>query len=1213
MPLDTQAHVNGLPHAFSGFPDTLADLRLQLIGNRELKIRVLQEPQFVAWLLQQLQNDLNKVEGEAGLPSPALAHDIHGKIVILRILACFVADVQNSDETASVDPEVLLESVGLLSRLFRYVVEVFLPSCGRLSGKNTPDMVKVKNDFEAIIGDALWIVLVYANSTSIPLDDICFANLWKLTMALLICDDTKTPYMSLKIQTVVVSSLSTVPFLLKGGSRDLTDTYAAPLLRLCLLRLYKEFVHLHHHYSDGLPTTGHFLEKVSPNIIADKKALRDCFELGFISSLVVVAAQLLNHSKERNKALPLQSAFFTSKEVFLCMVLLLKSEECLLLNIAALNLIHFYLTALEEKAGATEEIVFKTYEKLFPRIIELLDTRTSQKESIPPYLSLPVSVLSALCLKYPRMSLHLHNTNVDMKIMKDLQELIKQTPLFTSIFKLKVGAKEGTSLADFTTLLKNHGESKGDMGLQSTQLEQISDYLQLLSVYTSSNDEYRRRVTMFLEVKGSKAQGANFLCLTIFEFMDTYRFLINQLLLSYEILGKILQGGSHQDRTKILTWYGKNLGIIYTLIEFPIFTQTIYLVRSLSRSLSTLRTFFVDCNSIRSVFDVDDDTAINDGTGLNEDIIEIVKARYNREASFKRRGSFVSTLLEILGQLDNVKNVMQYFVSTNPVLSVQYPPPRKTHCVKKVILLASIANFILDFSSFRYEIVNHDSFLVDLARVFRAPAEIQDEITYTADEEKEIAFERLREQLTVLQVIKSYLFNENEENRKILWEYVPLSKIFEKSLYGIVGPVEEDTELHSLLLQHKVLAFEIMRNLTAASAFFSEAIRESYLLYVKEEMVHAPSSWHEYLLRNLMSHNLFVSDGKVHEDDEFFRSDEFFFGLVKNPDYVRLLVGINYVEDHRYTNISVFKKLDFPLKAMIDIWKRILDAKLLDKLEQRLCGHNLNERVKLADQLIELKFSINWILINLTWQDDTFGYQVPDSVSFSLLDTVGRPHSDPRGESRQLFNSLNIVIEESEEDEDEIENEESHELTVPKDDEDAEMSAEDKAKLLHRYQFSQILHRNILDMSRPKTRQRGNSRGSRMERFDNLNANNLYEKSKTALSQITSLVSGHTISHDSGAQGGQNRGQERHPLRRMSNIISSRDSTRFGRDVNRGGEGFGYDSADEVAEDEPEREGARAEEEEREDDAEEQEEDYSSTNEHPSDMDDENIDDYWVR
>lgn len=1191
--------MNGRPNGASGLPDTMADLRLQLIGNRDLKIKVLQEPHFVAWLLQELYKDLEAVKREQLLPDVSKTRHLHDKVVILRILACFVADLQNLDEKVSVDALCLAESVPLITEFFEWVIQTFLPALGDTLTPIGPETADARIDLQKVLCDSLWIMLVFASSGSVALTESSYESLYKLTTALLICDDTKSPNSALTLQRAVISSLNLLPFLLKGASKRLSETYGGPLLRLCLLRLHREFAQLHNHYVDGLPSQGHFLEKVSPNIIGDKRLLRDIFEVDFITSLVVAAAQLLNHTKERNRALPLDLAFFTSKEVFLCMVLLLKCDGCHLLNVATLNLIHFYLSALEDLGSASEEIIFKTYEKLFPRIIELLDADLSQKDSVPPFLSLPVSVLSGLCLKYPRMSLHLHNTNVDIKIMKDLQSLIRRTPIFATLFKLKVAAKEGKKLTDFTTLAKHRlgSDNRGETALHLTNLEQISDYLQLLSVYTSSNDDYRRRVTKFLELKATKALSPNFLCLTIFELIDDYRFLMLQMLLGYDVLGKILQDSSKLDQTKVLTWFGKNLGIIYTLIEHPIFTQTIYLVRSLSRSIPTLRTFFVDCNSIKSVFDVDDDTVLNpNDASSHEDIIDIVKVRYNKEASFKRRGSFVSSLLEILGLLDHVKYAMQYFVKAKPDLTLQYAPPRKTLCVKRVILLASIANFILDFSSFRYEIVNHDSFLLDLSKVFQNVSLSDDDIKYTEEEEKEITYENLREQLTVLQVVKSYLYNENEENSKILWDFILLTLMFEKSLYGLSDNVEQDAELHGLLVQHKILAFEIMRNLTAASSFFSEAISDSYLQYVTEESEDgnhsSPSTWHDYLLKNLLSFNLFVNDGKVHDEEEFFKSDEFFFGLIKNPEFVRLLVGVNFVEDHRYTNMRVFKKLDFPLKSILEIWKRILKAKLTDKLELKLCGHNLNERVKLANQLIEVKLSITWILINLTWKDDAFGYQVPDKVSFSLMDTVGhRTHSDPHSEERQLFSSSNIVIEESEDDE-----EDDHEATQPEED-DTEMSAEDKAKLLHRYGFSHILQQIILDMSKPKFKGRG---GSRIERFDLLNANNLYEKAKTALSQITGLVSGHASGNEPQA-GGPAVSEERHPLRRMSNIISSRDGTRIRRDVNRGGEGFGYDSADEVAESSGENN-------------QDEEEDASDTNPEQSDMDDVvDIDEYWVR
>lgn len=1191
--------MNGRPNGASGLPDTMADLRLQLIGNRDLKIKVLQEPHFVAWLLQELYKDLEAVQREQLLPDVSKTRHLHDKVVILRILACFVADLQNLDEKVAVDALCLAESVPLITDFFEWVIQTFLPALGDTLAPIGPETADARIDLQKVLCDSLWIMLVFASSGSVALTESSYESLYKLTTALLICDDTKSPNSALTLQRAVISSLNLLPFLLKGASKRLSETFGGPLLRLCLLRLHREFAQLHNHYVDGLPSQGHFLEKVSPNIIGDKRLLRDIFEVDFITSLVVAAAQLLNHTKERNRALPLDLAFFTSKEVFLCMVLLLKCDGCHLLNVATLNLIHFYLSALEDLGSASEEIIFKTYEKLFPRIIELLDADLSQKDSVPPFLSLPVSVLSGLCLKYPRMSLHLHNTNVDIKIMKDLQSLIRRTPIFATLFKLKVAAKEGKKLTDFTTLTKHRlgSDNRGETALHLTNLEQISDYLQLLSVYTSSNDDYRRRVTKFLELKATKALSPNFLCLTIFELIDDYRFLILQMLLGYDVLGKILQDSSKLDQTKVLTWFGKNLGIIYTLIEHPIFTQTIYLVRSLSRSIPTLRTFFVDCNSIKSVFDVDDDTVLNPNeANAHEDIIDIVKVRYNKEASFKRRGSFVSSLLEILGLLDHVKYAMQYFVKAKPDLTLQYAPPRKTLCVKRVILLASIANFILDFSSFRYEIVNHDSFLLDLSKVFQTESLSDDDIKYTEEEEKEITYENLREQLTVLQVVKSYLYNENEENSKILWDFILLTLIFEKSLYGLSGNVEEDAELHGLLVQHKILAFEIMRNLTAASSFFSEALSESYLEYVKEESQDgnhsSPATWHDYLLKNLLSFNLFTDDGKVHDEEEFFNSDEFFFGLIKNTEYVRLLVGVNFVEDHRYTNMRIFKKLDFPSKSILEIWKRILKARLTEKLELKLCGHNLNERVKLANQLIEVKLSITWILINLTWKDDAFGYQVPDKVSFSLMDTVGhRTHSDPHSEERQLFSSSNIVIEESEDDE-----EDDNDATQPEED-DTEMSAEDKAKLLHRYGFSHILQHIILDMSKPKFKGRG---GSRIERFDLLNANNLYEKSKTALSQITGLVSGHASGNEPQA-GGPAHSEERHPLRRMSNIISSRDGTRIRRDVNRGGEGFGYDSADDVAESSGEN-------------RQDEEDDASDTNPEQSDMDDVvDIDEYWVR
>ena len=111
------------------------------------------------------------------------------------------------------------------------------------------------------------------------------------------------------------------------------------------------------------------------------------------------------------------------------------------------------------------------------------------------------------------------------------------------------------------------------------------------------------------------------------------------------------------------------------------------------------------------------------------------------------------------------------------------------------------------------------------------------------------------------------------------------------------------------------------------------------------------------------------------------------------------------------------------------------------------------------------------------------------------------------------------------------------------------------------------------------------TRHETMKRFQNLNANDLYEKSKTAHHQIIQLVAG---VHDNPRQVRfRERKEEKHPLRRQSNIINARDGFRARQEIQQ---------AAEMLMIEPESEGDQ------------NETDESNHTEPEADMDD-----YWIR
>lgn len=1208
MPLDHYAHYNGVPSdENSKFPNAIAELRLSLIGNKDLKNKLVRDRLFLKWFQGQIKVSIDNLTSME-LPLVQAVSDLRTKVVILRVLVTF-AEQSHVEDIGSME-----SCVPFLSELVKYVVQQFIPLCSENKVKDG-----VSEILEAVVCDTFHIIVVFANILKDLSESVSFDCIWKLTVTLLVMAENRRPE-QMKMKHVISAGLNVIPFCLDKGPSS-TAVYAEGLLAIVLKRLLLECSNIHNFYFLGLRSelVDPLAEDVAPSLVPDKKVLQENFDLSLITALMVSASQLLNYFKDHGSPMAtsaVESEFFSSRKVYLCLLLLLRCDDCNLLNVASLNLIRFYLAALLANSDASaERLVYANFEKLFPRIIELLnyDYHSALVAPIPKYLQLPVSILSDLCLKYSGICVHLRNTNVDYKIMRELETLFKQVSIFGQLDALKSNSEKGTKLADFTSLKKQSLEFDKDalypkQLLQSIQLDEISNYLVLLSVFTSSNEEFRRRITGFLSSKDPKTLRPNFLCLMIFEMMDNFRFLVQQMVLSYKIFGQYTQVQLRADDGKFLSWFGSNIGVIFTLIEHPIYSHTLYLIRSLSRSVSTLRTFFVDCNSIHSVFDVDEMRTENgeDVASKRDNIVEIVASRYNRDTSFKRRGSFVSSLLEVLGQLNYVHQVMQFFGSAKSDFRSHRNQSRKSICIKKVILLASIANFTLDFSSFRYEIVNHESFLRDLSVLYKNAVKAKQDYDASStgnDELREIAYEQLREQLGVLQVLKNYLYNENEENRKFVWDYIPLTMIFDKSLYGLTMPAEQDKELHNLLLQHKIISFEIMRNLTAASAYFSEIIKESYEEYLRQKSeLQIPTEWNDYLLGNLMCYGLFVETDKEDQatNSIFFNDDEFLFKLLKDPDYVRLVVGVNYLEDHRYTNLPTFRKSDFPIPSLLNVWKRFLEVNLLERLEFKLCGLNVNQRVRLSNQLIEVKISIDGIIINLTWKDDDYGYQMPDKVNFRLLDTVLGRNAEGNS-SCNLFTSSNIVIEDS----DEEDEEDGEPIADPVSlDEDSVLSPEERAKILHKHGFSGILQKLIYKMSTPKYHARGSNKRSPLERFDNLNANDLYEKSKTAHYQILSLVSGVIPDQSQPFRAQQHqKKEERHPLRRSSNIINSREGARIRGEVNRGGEGFGYGSDEDYLHNE----------EPNEEEEEEVEDDNAEESPNTAEAEEEDIDEFWIR
>lgn len=1142
--MDVFAQYAGKPEIDTS--QTLSDLRLALIGNNDLKVRLVADENFLSWFSNLLRDSVDALSA-ARHPNMRQIHEIHTHVIVLRILVSFVGSspLQDSEQCKAADS--LRFCVLLLSKLIRYVLDTNLPELTARStdssGQSTPELAEAVDN---AVCDAFHVLVVLANVLRSVLADVDFDAVWRLlSVLMMLTNQPNAAFFRPKLEKVLVSGLKMVPFCLERCPRDITLTYLDGLLSISLARLFDDLLAVYNATAlvDVDPANSNTYTHSTTHRLLD-----DTCNMTALTGLTVAVVQMLNYRKEIGKTtpLPIEERFFTTPDIYQSALILLRYDGNKLLNVVALNLVRFNLAFLEKDSESEVSTIF---EKIFPRIIELLKfNNESLVEPHPKYVQLPIAILSDLCFKNPSICVHLRNTNVDFKIMQELERLFVLVPMFRQLHSIKIAAaRSPNKLADLTCLRRVESDHDvKESQLRDLQLDVISSYLLLLSVFTGSNEEFRKRMTLFKNELSSRA-GPNFLCLMIYEIIEDYRFLIDQLILSYSVFSKYQRVSMSE---KFLSLFGSNIGVLFTLLEHPIFSHTLYLIRSLSRSVLTLRTFFVDCNSIKSPFDEGPLSA----SEKNESIVDAVAGAYDKDISFESDWSFISSMLHVLSLLENVNSVMSYFTSGKSDYSSHRCLSRKSLAIKKVMLLACIANFILDFSSFRFSIINHETFLQDLALIYKNALAAKQEYDHSEsrdEDSREAVFEQLTIQLGVLELIKNYLYNEIDENRKFVWDFIPLSMIFDKSLYGIIDESDEDPELHRILLLHKIIAFEIMRNLTAASAYFSKVIKESYLEYLmvkhQEGKAYVPKSWNDYLLENLMSFDLFVDVEGDRETIEkrFFSDDEFLLNLVKSADYVRLVVGINYLEDHRYTNILTFRKSDFPRSNLLEVWKRFLGLKLLDKLEDKICGLNVNERVRLSNQLSEIKVSIDWILINITWEDDSHWFQMPDKVNFRLLDTVSAQTQAGNASSSNLFSSSSIVIEESE-DEDSEEGKHSEPVV---EDENAVLTPQARAKVLNKHGFSNVLQKMIYEMSTPKYEPTRMGRRSPLERFDNLNANDLYEKSKTAHYQIISLISGTQGELDKSLRAQLHKTKQKHPLRRSSNIISSRDGRQIRSDI----------------------------------------------------------------
>lgn len=311
------------------------------------------------------------------------------------------------------------------------------------------------------------------------------------------------------------------------------------------------------------------------------------------------------------------------------------------------------------------------------------------------------------------------------------------------------------------------------------------------------------------------------------------------------------------------------------LVNDKIFTNCLNFVRALSRSITLLRTFFVDL-----------------------DIID--------------------TLIDILFLLQNLN----------------------VYSENMIITLSIFANLILNFSSFRYNLVNNDKFFDTLLAIFDYNTLNSTDNVY-------------REQINLifLQIEKNVMYNENEENKIKL-----IDKNFKLDyLVRFIDYNEEDdgSEIHSLKIKQKLTSFDIIRNLSSNSNYFNYYLSQFFSTKLN-------INWYDLLTKNIMNLSNFDKNLVKFNAPNLLK-------LMNNDDYVGMILSINYIESHRILTIN-----DLHLnRNFLVIWLIFLNLTPSKHDNLLKCSVNLNS----------IKTSIIWVLLNLTWQDRKFDIRLFDDLN----------------------------------------------------------------------------------------------------------------------------------------------------------------------------------------------------------------------------------------
>ncbi|CAK9436074.1 uncharacterized protein LODBEIA_P06320 [Lodderomyces beijingensis] len=1144
LPLDEEEQFSTADYDFT-------KLRAEVIGNKDLKFKLANDGRFSATLVSRLGGTVDNFIGTRPVDA-TLVQPLEEQLVLSRVFTCFIAEIDcfNYENVTRAIMEmggVLEPLISLLNHYADCIVPQFPTSADKNSDSSSSSSF-IRN-FEFLIEQTLEIILALANLRNYSVD---FGRLSRyITLLLVEADANHTRIPS----NILAKSLRLVPLTLRHKTTGPEAEFA--LLVALFDRLTSDSILLvGSHMRDSMRGTNEEFQELFfgadlPHVDLKASVVDSYIDFNVLLQTITSAAQTLTFLKTKDYQLMLKIEYRDSNNnnnnnnnllnsrnngsnsrantipfdprVYLALLLLLKIDSPKV-TLPVLNLIVSCFEILEKQKVILEDQVYLNYERIFPRITSLLysisgslseannhkkddkkNTATRESEAVrqyaslatPPYLRSAALILADLSVQHPKMLDHVADTNIDCKLIDRLVYLFKTSQEIKELRALKMESSHGSILVDFTLLKTYPGDGE------------LSDLLLLLSVFASEREDYRHRIVAYYQAHAVTLPEL------IFEILDDYHFLCNQLRLTYKLLQakrKISAPNSAALPRSHLIWLGRNLGAITALISSSLYTNCLYLIRSLSRSVSTLRTFFVESNAFRSFITKSSGETNVDREGNHFRLLQSLTAsslgthRGTETTATNSVGGFVTNLLEVVRHYETLDQEIDFFIHLNGNDSVDSRGLNRTLMVNKALCIGLLANFILDFSSFRYKIVGYESFLTSLATIYHNSSSDAEFEPAPLNEEDE--YERDLVQLKILQVWKNFMFNEAGENKSEATQYFPVSFIIRKASYGLTAKdvtADLSPENKQIKIQQKIVAFEILRNYTAGSPQLAETLRVAY----REEFVDPemdvekfPATWADFLVSNVVETSIFLGaaqlSGKSFSDNDVVSDDIILTTLLLNENYVKLVKSINIIESHSYTVTDKVKQNTFPTDALLRIWLRFLSFEIP---ESALLSMDTSDRLSAVNSLNSIRLSVAWVIVNLTWKSSVFHYDV-DEDFYEVYKTHDALLTKKRNGGSLYEKKDRGGVEE------ETNKQQSMSQTF-KSASGEEMTVYDRAKYLDKFGFTEAIYAALTNYIKKRSNRRSHG-GFDISEVDVSLEHEAFQNLRTAAYQINYLCTGNS-------------------------------------------------------------------------------------------------------